>query len=133
MYRVTKCIEFCYGHRLLHYDGPCRFVHGHNGRVELDLAADRLDARGMVADFNQVKQIVKTWIDETLDHRMLLHRDDPLLAWFREQGQPVCVTVENPTAEHIARMIFEYARHAGLPIVAVRFWETPSSFATYHE
>lgn len=133
MHRVTKIIEFCYGHRLIQYDGPCRFLHGHNGRVELDMSADRLDHRGMVIDFNRIKRIVKTWIDETLDHRMLLHRDDPLLPVFQQQGEPVRIMAENPTAEHIARVIFDYAKEAGLPIVEVRFWETPSSYAAYRE
>ena len=33
MFRVTKEIHFCYGHRLLNYDGKCRHLHGHNGRA----------------------------------------------------------------------------------------------------
>jgi len=37
MYVVTKCIEFCYGHRLLDYDGVCKHLHGHNARVEVDV------------------------------------------------------------------------------------------------
>jgi hypothetical protein len=37
----------------------------------------------------------------------------------------------NPTVEHIAKLIFEYTRAQGLPVVAVRVWETASSFASY--
>ena len=36
MYSVTKRIEFCYGHRLMNYDGVCRHPHGHNAVVEID-------------------------------------------------------------------------------------------------
>jgi 6-pyruvoyltetrahydropterin/6-carboxytetrahydropterin synthase len=42
MFKVTKHIDFCYGHRLLNYDGQCRHLHGHNGRVEMDVEADKL-------------------------------------------------------------------------------------------
>lgn len=131
MFKVTKHIEFCYGHRLLKYDGACRHLHGHNGRVEVDLEAEQLDARGMVVDFSEIKERIKSWIDATLDHRMLLHREDPMLPALRERNETFWVMEENPTAENIAKLIFLYARSQGLPVVEVRLWETPSSYATY--
>ena len=39
MYRVTREIHFCYGHRLLNYDGKCRHLHGHNGKAVITLEA----------------------------------------------------------------------------------------------
>ena len=45
MYKVTKHIDFCYGHRLLNYEGQCRYLHGHNGRVEIDIESPALDDR----------------------------------------------------------------------------------------
>ena len=48
MFRVTRRIDFCYGHRLLNYDGKCKNLHGHNGRAEIVIAAEKLDDRGMV-------------------------------------------------------------------------------------
>ena len=36
LHRITKLIDFCYGHRLMNYAGKCRFLHGHNGRIEVD-------------------------------------------------------------------------------------------------
>ena len=131
MYQVTKHIEFCYGHRLLNYDGPCRHLHGHNARVEVDLVADDLDQRGMVVDFSDIKQQIKGWIDVHLDHRMLLNRDDPILPLLKERGELHYVMDANPTAENIARLIFNKARARGLPVVEVRLWETPTSFAAY--
>ena len=78
MFEIAKEINFCYGHRLLNYDGKCRFFHGHNGKVEVRLQSDRLDAKGMVRDFGEIKQVLQTWLDQTLDHRMILHEKDPL-------------------------------------------------------
>jgi 6-pyruvoyltetrahydropterin/6-carboxytetrahydropterin synthase len=130
-HRATVQIHFCYGHRLLDYEGPCAHPHGHNGLVEIELQSDSLDRRGMVVDFGDVKRGIKEWIDATMDHRMILRRDDPLVGWMRENDEPMCTFEENPTAENIARSIFEHARAEGWPVVAVRLWETPTSYATY--
>src|SRR3970040_1510223 len=79
MYSVTKRLDFCYGHRLLDYDGVCKHPHGHNAVVELEIQTDTLDRRNMVADFSDIKRAMKGWIDRELDHRMILRRDDPLV------------------------------------------------------
>ena len=131
MFRVTRAISFCYGHRLLNYDGKCRHLHGHNGRAVLTLEAQQLDRLGMVVDFSRIKQVISTWIDATLDHRMLLHRDDPVLPLLREQGEPVFVMDVNPTAENIAKLIYDFAIAQHFPVVKVRLWETESCYATY--
>jgi 6-pyruvoyltetrahydropterin/6-carboxytetrahydropterin synthase len=131
MYRVTREIAFCYGHRLLNYDGKCRHLHGHNGRAVIVLEAPALDARGMLVDFGEIKQKVQRWIDENLDHNMLLCRDDPLLPLLQERGERVFVMETNPTAENIARLIFDRAAESGLPIAEVTLWETPNCHAAY--
>ena len=59
MYSVTKRIEFCYGHRLLDYDGICQHPHGHNAVAEIEVGASELDSRNMVCDFGDIKRIVK--------------------------------------------------------------------------
>jgi 6-pyruvoyltetrahydropterin/6-carboxytetrahydropterin synthase len=130
-FHVTVQIHFCYGHRLLDYDGACAHPHGHNGLVEIELESDELDSRGMVVDFGDVKTDVKRWIDERLDHRMLLRKDDPLGAWLEQHGEPYYLMEVNPTAENIAREIFRHVEEKGFPVSAVRLWETPTSFATY--
>jgi 6-pyruvoyltetrahydropterin/6-carboxytetrahydropterin synthase len=131
MYRVTREIRFCYGHRLLHYEGKCRHLHGPNGRAVITLEADGLDGLGMVVDFSRIKDVVSTWIDETLDHKMLLHQDDPVLPLLRRQGEPVYVMDVNPTAENIARLIFDFTTAQGFPVVEVQLWETDHCFAAY--
>jgi 6-pyruvoyltetrahydropterin/6-carboxytetrahydropterin synthase len=131
MYRVTREITFCYGHRLLNYDGKCRHLHGHNGKAVLTLEARELDALGMVMDFSRIKSVVQTWIDETLDHRMLLHRDDPVLPFLRQQGEQAFVMDVNPTAENIAKLIYDFSNCQGFPIIEVRLWETDTCYASY--
>jgi 6-pyruvoyltetrahydropterin/6-carboxytetrahydropterin synthase len=131
MYSVTKRIEFCYGHRLLDYDGVCKHPHGHNAVVEIEVRTAQLDTRNMVCDFSDIKRVVKGWIDKELDHRMLLRHDDPLVTALEALGEPVFLVDSNPTVERIARLIFDYASQQGFPVVRVRVWETPTSFADY--
>ena len=133
MFRVTREIDFCYGHRLLNYDGKCKYLHGHNGRAVITIESPELDERGMVVDFTEIKRLVSDWIDENLDHRMILRRDDPARSALEKLGEPVYLIDVNPTAENIARLIFDYAKSQGIGIVEVRLWETPRCFATYAE
>ena len=131
MYTVTETLYFCYGHRLLEYQGKCIHPHGHNGKVEIELAAERLDRLGMVVDFSDIGDSMKAWIDANLDHRMLLRQDDPLCETLTQLGEPFYAMEVNPTAEAIARAIFDEARSRGFPVREVRLWETESSVASY--
>ena len=131
MYSVSRSVAFCYGHRLLNYAGKCRHLHGHNARAVITLERAGLDDMGMVEDFSRMKQVLHDWLDRDIDHTLLLHRDDPLLPLLRSAGERVYVVDENPTAEVIARMIFEYIRGQGFPVVEVELWETDSSVASY--
>jgi 6-pyruvoyltetrahydropterin/6-carboxytetrahydropterin synthase len=131
MYLVTKRIDFCYGHRLLDYDGVCKHPHGHNAVVEVDVRTDELDTRNMVVDFSDIKRIVKGWIDRELDHKMILRHDDPLVKPLEALGEPIFKLDSNPTVERICKLIFDMANDQGMPVAAVRVWETPTSFAEY--
>lgn len=131
MYKVLKEIHFCYGHRLMDYDGPCRHPHGHNSRVEIHLKGESLDPRHILYEFGDLKSIVGDWIDETIDHRMLLRRDDPLVKPLQELKEPVYLFDTNPTAEAIAKLIYDYCVSKKLPIDEVRVWENESSYAAY--
>lgn len=133
MYLVTKRIDFCYGHRLLDYDGVCKHPHGHNAMVEVDVRTGHLDNRNMVVDFSDIKKIVKGWIDRELDHKMILRHDDPLVKPLQALGEPIYILDSNPTVERIAKLIFDKSREQGLDVVAVRVWETPTSRTEYSE
>jgi 6-pyruvoyltetrahydropterin/6-carboxytetrahydropterin synthase len=133
MYSVTKRIEFCYGHRLLDYDGICQHPHGHNAVAEIEVGASELDSRHMVCDFGDIKRIVKGWIDKELDHKMLLRHDDPLVKPLQQLGEPIFLLDSNPTVERLARLIYDFTSQQGFPVVRVTVWETPTSFAEYRE
>jgi 6-pyruvoyltetrahydropterin/6-carboxytetrahydropterin synthase len=147
VFDLTRSFEFDAGHRVLGHGGRCRHLHGHRYRVEITLSTSGLDSLGMVIDFADVKRIVGTWIDDNLDHNMLLNTEDPLhrvwndvfLISDRDQGDlfagkpPFSFTCENPTAENIAKLLFEKTSEL-LPdytVRDVRVWETPACSVTY--
>ena len=131
MYSISKSVSFCYGHRLINYDGKCRHLHGHNSRIEITFERDTLDSRGMVYDYAEIRDSVKAWIDGEIDHTLLLHKDDPLVPLLLGAGERLRVVDWNPTAENIARMIFEHVIQTGYPIAELTLWETDTACARY--
>lgn len=133
MHKIKKTFHVAYGHRLLNYKGKCENLHGHNGVVEVTLRAAKLNHEKMVMDFTELGSKMKTWLDENLDHKVILARPDPLAPVLRQQGQGCYLTADNPTAEILAKLIFDTAKAMKLPVDEVAFWETPTSMASYRK
>ncbi len=129
---ASRFIDFCYGHRIPGHAGKCRHMHGHNGRVEI-VCKGPLDELGMVVDFGEIKRVIDQWVQEHWDHKTILQSGDDLIAILREEGEPVFELDAPTTAENLAAHLFQVAKEAGLPVAAVRFWETPDSMASYSE
>lgn len=152
---MTKELQFDYGHRVLGHEGKCKHLHGHRGRVEITVGCDTLDGIGRVIDFGVVKEKVGKWIDDNLDHNMILNPNDPLakkwIAFGMGPSQDVEKSAElfgkkepfimpnnqNPTAENLASLIFVIANtilsDKYIRVIHVRFFETPTSSADYWE
>ena len=92
---------------------------------------ESLDDLGMVMDFKELKRKVVDWIDESLDHSMILQSGDPLIDSLRDLGMVVYEVADPPTTENIAKLIYEKCREMGIPASEVRFWETDASLAAY--
>lgn len=86
---IDKSFDWCYGHRVwsqkLNADFvgsegiclACRHLHGHQGKLKVMLESNKLK-RGMVTDFKHLGWL-KNFIDDVLDHKMILDINDPLL------------------------------------------------------
>jgi 6-pyruvoyltetrahydropterin/6-carboxytetrahydropterin synthase len=85
----------------------------------------------MVADFVDIKNTIGEWIENTLDHRTILEERDPLADVLRKHGEPVLILPLEPTAENLAKLIYEQAETFGLPVCAVSFRETETCTAEY--
>lgn len=114
MYEISKDFAFSASHTLtgLPDDHPCARLHGHNFVVRLFLGSEVLDDVGFVMDYRALDEF-KQFLD-TFDHR---HLND--LVPF------------NPTAERMARYLYQWADRKGWPVTAVAWSETPKTWATY--
>lgn len=92
MYLLNVTDSFTAGHRLCGYDGACANLHGHNWKVRVGIACDKLDEIGMALDYGIIKGVLRNILDQ-FDHQYL--NDLPLLGGM------------NPTSENLARIIFE--------------------------
>lgn len=113
--RMRLDVEFYFAaaHRLPRYEGPCFRMHGHNYRFFVALEGEVDPRTGMIADFGEVKRIVQEQVLARVDHRTL---NDVL---------------ENPTAENIARWIWEVLEPHVPGLAEIRLYEIPDSCVTY--
>jgi 6-pyruvoyltetrahydropterin/6-carboxytetrahydropterin synthase len=92
MYEVTVEDSFAAGHYLRNYKGKCENPHGHNYKIRVTLAGAELDKAGLLLDFKDLKDVMKSAI-ERLDHQMI---ND--IAPF---------TIVNPSAENLAKYFYD--------------------------
>ena len=103
MYSVTRIIHFCYGHRLREYDGKCRYLHGHNGKVEIELSSDRLDPRGMVKDFEEIKRTVG--LVERLDGQNISNMVSAIIEYIFSEAHKVLTIYQTRHRRSIEKVI----------------------------
>src|SRR3954454_22299502 len=102
---VIRTFGFEAAHQLPWHEGKCRDLHGHSYRLEVSVEGP-LNEHGIVIDFADLKAAVKREVIDRYDHTYL---ND---------------LMDNPTAELIAQTIWKSLEAAGLPVVAIRLWET---------
>ena len=125
MFEVTVERSFAAGHYLRNYKGKCENPHGHNYKIRVTLAGDRLDHAGLLLDFKDLKDVMKETI-ERLDHQMM------------NDVEPF--TTLNPSAENIARYFYVETNRKVIAVSnervrvkEVTVWETDATTATYRE
>ncbi|MDD2472873.1 MULTISPECIES: 6-pyruvoyl trahydropterin synthase family protein [unclassified Methanoculleus] len=127
--RIYKEVFFEATHRLIHYQGKCFRLHGHQWRVEVWIEGTADERTGIVLDYNCIKEVVGRF-----DHQVILNKDDPMAASI-EAFHPVVTTPGDPTSELLAGLIAEMidaeaARQGRDARVAkIRVWESTTCYA----
>ena len=112
---ITCVASFAAAHRLPEHQGKCRDLHGHTYTVEVSVGGvpeREGPSTGMVMDFSDLRERIGKLVIEPLDHKLLNEVVDFV-----------------PTVEAIAGWIFTRLRADGLPVVRVRLYEGPNSYA----
>lgn len=131
-FTIQKEIAFEAGHRLMNYEGKCKFFHGHNYKMRLGLISDKVNKQGFVQDFGFVKSVVKEFIDTNVDHGMILNINDKnWIEIFQKNDQKIYLTEANPTAEVMAKHFYDLFKTSFPNLAYVEIEETPTSVARY--
>ena len=133
MYINTKEVYFCYGHRLMNHAGKCKHLHGHSVKAAISIHQQQLNEQSMVCDFADIRSCIEAFVDEHLDHNLLLHKDDPIIPALIANNERFLALDEHPTAEVLSKMLFQHIKHAGFNVAEVTLWETASAYACYRE
>ena len=125
MFEVTVEESFAAGHALRGYRGKCENPHGHNYKVRVTLAGEKLDEIGLLYDFKDLKAVMGEII-ERLDHQFLNDLEP-----FRKM---------NPSAENLAKYFYDEANtqmhgatNGRVRVTDVTVWETDTTTARYFE
>jgi 6-pyruvoyltetrahydropterin/6-carboxytetrahydropterin synthase len=113
MHQIEAEFTFAAAHRLPRYDGKCFNLHGHNYRMQVVLRGEPDPYSGIFVDFGDVEKAVKEHVLDKCDH-----------ANFND-------FIENPTAENIARWIWETLEPHVAGLAEVRLYEIPDCCVTY--
>lgn len=131
------------GHRQWRDTGHCAWAHGYGRIVEIVFQASKLDERGWVMDFGDLRD-VKAWLESEWDHRILLAADDPLLDQFQTLhelgGCNINVLPEpyGPGIELSCKYVYDRVNdmvkmktNGRCGVVSVRIWEHENNSAIY--
>jgi 6-pyruvoyltetrahydropterin/6-carboxytetrahydropterin synthase len=130
--RLTKRVQFAAGHRLYRPElsdeenarlyGKCANPggHGHNYTLEVSVEGETDPSTGMVVNFAQLSETIRTEVLDRFDHKNLNTEVEPM------RGQV-------PTAENVAVAIWGLLESKLKParLVEVRVAETEANIATY--
>ncbi len=138
--RITKEFKFEMAHALLGYNGPCRNIHGHSYYLYVTLTGetvkdDHSPVNGMVMDFNELKNMVKTEITDKLDHALVLYDKTPahILDSFKDFNNiillPYQPTCENMLEDFACRL--QKILPANVRLFSLKLCETVTSSAEW--
>lgn len=109
MFEIELSHNFETAHRLSTESSPrkCRSIHGHSWWVTVTIEGDELDKDGILVEFGAFKKAWRAWLDDSLDHHLVLSKADPLVEVLRDfdDSMRIFVCDENPTTEVLARRI----------------------------
>lgn len=141
---ISRKGNFDSGHRVMNEFMKCYNIHGHTYLYELTFSFENMEEIGYAIDFKEIKRVGAQWIDDILDHGMLLNpHDTKLIETTREYGTKLWLMSLNgegeycnPSVENIAREVFLAMeilfdemykdKNTGLKIHKVTIYETPN-------
>ena len=121
MFYIEKRFYFAAGHVLKHHNGKCRENHGHTYKIKITIKGKKLAISGarknMVCDFQEISAVVNPMIEQYFDHQ-----------WLNDT-----LKTDSPTAEFIAKWIYDYLKPSFPNLYSVVVHETETASVIYTE
>lgn len=143
---ITRKGSFDSGHRVMNEFMKCFNIHGHTYLYELTFSFDAIEEIGYAIDFKEIKRVGCQWIDDTLDHGMIVNPEDTVVIEATKTLNTKLWEMSlngkgkycNPSVENISKEIFlameilfdevYKSRGTGLRIHEVTIYETPNCY-----
>ncbi len=144
--QITRKCSFDSAHRVMNEKMKCFNIHGHTYIAEVSYEFSSIEEIGYAIDFKEIKRIGMQWIDDLLDHGVILNPKDTVFIKTAQELESKLWLMSlngrynycNPSVENIAKevllaqvILFE-AWSPNLRPVEVKLWETPNCWTTVH-
>lgn len=137
MYTIKAKQSFDSAHFLYGYEGKCRNIHGHRWTIEAEVYSETIQQegpfRGMIVDFGDLKRDLKETADY-FDHALIIERGslkDTTLKALLDENFRVIEMDFRPTAENLARYVYDKISEKGYRVRCAVVYETPDNCAAY--
>jgi 6-pyruvoyltetrahydropterin/6-carboxytetrahydropterin synthase len=140
---ITRKGTFDSGHRVMNERMKCFNLHGHTYLYELEFEFNEMEEIGYAIDFKEIKRVGSQWIDDLLDHGMIVNPHDIEVIraatatdskiWYMSLngiGQYCNPSVENIAKEMFLAMQILFDKYENLKIHKITLYETPNCFTT---
>jgi len=119
MFELKVTTHFAAAHQLTMVGEKCENLHGHNWKVEVMVAGEKLNEASVLIDFGVLKAHVKEIINQ-LDHKFL--NDLEILT---------CQPSSESIAVYIAESLQKRLEGSGVRVSRITTWESDNAAATY--
>jgi 6-pyruvoyltetrahydropterin/6-carboxytetrahydropterin synthase len=121
MFELKIVTHFAAAHQLKMVAKKCENLHGHNWKIEVCAAGEKLNNAGVLVDFGELKQNVSE-IMTKLDHNFLNELD-----YFDDNNPPSSENI----AVYIAKSLQTMLKDPKVRVTSVTAWESENACASY--
>jgi 6-pyruvoyltetrahydropterin/6-carboxytetrahydropterin synthase len=121
MFELKVKTHFAAAHQLKMVGAKCENLHGHNWKIEICIAGDKLNKAGVLVDFGIIKQYLSA-VMLTLDHKFLNE-----LKFFAHDNPPSSENIAVYIADELQALI----QDQNIRISSVTAYESENSSAKY--
>lgn len=136
---INRECTFDSGHRVMNEKMKCFNMHGHTYICKVKFEFNESEEIGYAIDFKEIKRVGLQWIDDYLDHGMIVNPKDEVVInaakatgskiWYMSlngEGEYCNPSVENIAKEIFLAMKILFQSYKNLKIYEIELNETPN-------